>query len=109
MLPPDSAAFAACRRLNSRRNDLAHLRRGDRDEEFRTAHADLVTLLENAMFLCDLLRPFLIGGMCHCTHWSTFHVDGTPPGADVRLKSLEHGHTMSHPGLREALAVVGLL
>lgn len=65
--------------------------------------------VEDAAGELHLLRPLLIGRECPaCQTWSTFHVDcATKDG--IRLKSLEHGHTVIDPTLRDALGSIGLL
>ncbi|MEV6057951.1 restriction endonuclease [Streptomyces sp. NPDC052107] len=56
-----------------------------------------------------LLRPFLMRQLCRrCRAWSTFHLDRIHK-EDVLLKSLEHGHSLKEPSVREALQHVGLL
>jgi hypothetical protein len=56
-----------------------------------------------------LLRPFLVGRICPlCRNWSTFHADGVDQG-ELRLKSLEHGHTMKDASLSDTFRQVGWL
>ena len=55
------------------------------------------------------MRPLLIGRECPaCQTCSTFHVDRATKGG-IRLKSLEHGHTVIDPDVQGALASIGLL
>ncbi len=56
-----------------------------------------------------LLRPYLIGRACRdCGHWSTFHADRFD-GAEMTLKSLERGHTMSDANQVRAFRAAGLI
>ncbi|WP_431884124.1 hypothetical protein [Micromonospora gifhornensis] len=57
-----------------------------------------------------LLRPFLIRQRCaKCRSWETFHIDSMPHVATVQIKSLERGHTIRDPLLRNAFEYVGLV
>lgn len=56
-----------------------------------------------------LMRPFLVVRNCpHCRAVSTFHVDAVK-GGEVRLKSLENGHTIMDHEDMVALQQVGLI
>lgn len=82
---------------------------------FHTEETDRNDLEAGSLYMGDaagelhLLRPLLIGRECPaCQTWSTFHVDlATKDG--IRLKSLEHGHTVVDSEVRDALASIGLL
>lgn len=56
-----------------------------------------------------LLRPYLVVRDCpQCRTISTFHVDAVTKAGEVRLKSLENGHTLLENREFEALARVGM-
>lgn len=81
------------------------------------AEADAVPhdLEQGSLYVVDtdgahvLLRPFLVLGDCReCGLRSVWHLDGTPEG-EVRVKALDHGHTMPLPNERNAFEAVGLI
>lgn len=56
-----------------------------------------------------LLRPFLIRHECpQCRTWSTFHPDRRE-GGELRLKAVDHSHTISGAGFETALRLVGYI
>lgn len=71
-------------RLSRRRNDLAHLRRGDVAQALVEAHADLTTLMANAEFLCDL----------RLVHLSSVRWDVLRTTATVRMRELMGDHSI---------------
>lgn len=81
---------------------------------YHTEETDRNDLEAGSLYVGDaegklhLLRPLLVGRECPaCQTWSTFHVDhATKDG--IRMKSLEHGHTIIDSDVRVALASIGL-
>lgn len=58
-----------------------------------------------------LLKPFLLGQECPtCGTWSTFHLDNfDTKSQNVRLKSLEHGHSVDRPETAPWFRSAGML
>lgn len=83
MLPAGEVDEARVR-LGQRRNDHAHLRRGDPAAALREAFADLSTIMANAEFLCDL----------RLVHLSSVRWDALRKTATVRLRELMGDHSI---------------